>query len=143
LLGYVAVAHRVGRWVEGRFGRGFGTPFTAVILGVVVIQIWSVIGNVLGMGNGVLDFFAGMFLLLGWAVTYVAWTVGFGAVLLARFGTEPGYWPRRTTTVSGPPPMPPAGTQPVEHLPLSESLESPPAPRDWDDRDPRWEGEPR
>lgn len=143
LLGYVAVAHRMGRWVEGRFGRGYGTPFTAVILGVVVIQIWSVIGNVLGMGGGVLDFFAGMFLLLGWAVTYVAWTVGFGAVLLARFGTEPGYWPGRGTTVSGTPPVPPAGTQPVEHLPLSESLESPPAPRDWDDQDPRWEGEPR
>lgn len=143
LLGYVAVAHRVGRWVEGRFGRSYGSPFAAVIIGVVVIQIWSVIGNVLGMGNGVLDFFSGMFLLLGWAVTYVAWTVGFGAVLLARFGAEPGYWPRRTTTVAGPPPVPPAGTQPVEHLPLSESLESPPAPRDWDDRDPRWGGEPR
>lgn len=142
LLGYAAVAHRVGRWVEGRFGRGFGSPYAAVILGVVVIQIWSVIGNVLGMGGGVLDFFSGMFLLLGWAVTYVAWTVGFGAVLLARFGTEPGYWPRRTTTVGGPPPVPPAGA-PVEHLPLSESLESPSAPRDWDDRDPRWEGEPR
>ncbi|HSF39986.1 MAG TPA: hypothetical protein VLT87_09355 [Thermoanaerobaculia bacterium] len=149
LLGYVAVAHRVGRWVEGRFGRGYGSSFVAVILGVLVIQIWSVIGNVLGMGNGVLDFFSGMFLLLGWAVTYVAWTVGFGAVLLARFGTEPGYWPRRTSTVGGPPPVPPSavpvGAQPVEHLPLSESLESPPAPQDWDDpdRDPRWEGEPR
>ncbi|HSK74930.1 MAG TPA: hypothetical protein VLQ45_00615 [Thermoanaerobaculia bacterium] len=148
-LGYAAVAHRVGRWVEGRFGRGYGSPFAAALIGVLVIQIWSVIGSVLGMGGGVLDFFSGMFLLLGWAVTYVAWTVGFGAVLLARFGTEPGYWPRRASTVGGPPPVPPSavpvGAQPVEHLPLSESLESPPAPQDWDDpdRDPRWEGEPR
>ena len=134
LLGYAAVAHRVGRWVEGRFGRGFGSPFAAALIGVVVIQIWSVIGNVLGMGNGVLDFFAGMFLLLGWAVSYVAWTVGFGAVLLSRFGTEPGYWPRRSTTVAPPPPATPP---PAEALPL----ESPPV-RDWDEPEPRWE-EPR
>ncbi|HKV13382.1 MAG TPA: hypothetical protein VJ725_34895 [Thermoanaerobaculia bacterium] len=138
LLGYAAVAHRVGRWVEGRFGRGFGSPFAAALIGVVVIQIWSVIGNVLGMGNGVLDFFSGMFLLLGWAVSYVAWTVGFGAVLLSRFGTEPGYWPRRTGVPPVPPPATPAATIPPDALPL----ESPPA-RDWDEPEPRWEEEPR
>lgn len=138
ILGYAAVAHRVGRWVEGRFGRGFGSPFAAALIGVVVIQIWSVVGNVLGMGNGVLDFFSGMFLLLGWAVTYVAWTVGFGAVLLARFGTEPGRWPRRDTTVAGPPPYAEETAPPADALPL----ESPRA-GDWDEPEPRWEEEPR
>jgi hypothetical protein len=137
LLGYAAVAHRVGRWVEARFGWRTASPYAAALIGVLVIQIWSLVGNVLSLGGGVLDFFAGMFLLLGWAVSYVAWTVGFGAVLLSRFGTEPGYWPRRT---SGVPPVP-ASPQPIEHLPLSESLESPPASGSWNEPE-RWEEEP-
>lgn len=138
LLGYAAVAHRVGRWVEARFGwRSAGSPYVAALIGVLVIQIWSLLGNVLSVGGGVLDFFAGMFLLLGWAVAYVAWTVGFGAVLLARFGTEPGYWPARAAAVP-PVPVPP---QPIDHLPLSESLESPPASGSWNEPE-RWEEEP-
>lgn len=139
LLGYAAVAHRMGRWVEARFGwRTGGSPYAAALIGVLLIQIWSLFGNVLSLGGGVLDFFAGMFLLLGWAVTYVAWTVGFGAVLLSRFGTEPGYWPGRTAAV---PPIPPMSPQPIEQLPLSESLESSPASGSWNEPE-RWEEEP-
>lgn len=133
VLGYAAVAYRLGRLVEGRFGRSFGSPYVAALLGVLLIEVWTLLGHVISLGGGLLDMVAFFFLLLGLAAGYVAWTMGFGAVLLARFGTEPGYWPQRTVATApppyAPPPPPPA---PAEHLPLSESLESPRAER-WEE----------
>lgn len=144
VLGYAAVAYRLGRLLEARFGRSFGSPYVAVLLGVLLIEVWTLLGHVISLGGGLLDVVAFFFLLLGWAAGYVAWTMGFGAVLLARFGTEPGYWPQRTVATAPPyaPPPPPPPT-PAEHLPLSESLESP-RPERWEEpgRDDGWREEP-
>lgn len=126
LLGYAAVAHRVGRWLEVRFNRSFGGPYVAALIGVFVIQVWSILGDLLALGPGVVDLFAFMFLLVAAVVEAAAWVVGFGAVLLARFGAPP-----RTVRPAGmapPPPYAPAAPVP-EALPLSErSWEEPPPP---------------
>lgn len=103
LLGYAAVAHRVGRWLEGRFGRNFGGPYMAALVGVFVIQIWSILGDLLALGPGAIDLFAFMFMLVGAVVEAAAWVVGFGAVLLARFGAGP----RAVRPPAGMPPPPP------------------------------------
>ena len=58
VLGYSASAYRVGRWLEERYGRSFGGPYAAALVGVLVIQVWSVIGHLLSWGPGVLDVFA-------------------------------------------------------------------------------------
>jgi cytoskeletal protein CcmA (bactofilin family) len=144
VLGYAAVAYRLGRLVEGRFGLRFGGPYVTALLGVLLIEVWGLIGHVIRMGGGILDAVAFFFLFFGVVVGVVAWTMGFGAVLLARFGTEPGYWPRRTVAAAPPyaPPPPPPG--PGEHLPLSESLESP-RPERWEEPGPGmggWREEP-
>jgi len=130
LLGYTAVAYRLGRLLEDRFNRSFGSPYAATLTGVVALQGWSVLGSLFGVlpwPFGVISFLFSLFgLLLGVAVT----VVGFGAVVLARFGLEPGYWPRR-----GAPPMPPgppSSQQPVEALPLSDPLTNPPPTR-WEE----------
>jgi len=130
LLGYTAVAHRVGRWIEGRFGRMQGNVYGAALLGLAAIEVWTLLGHVFGMGGGPLGFFSVMFLLFGWAVTSAAWIFGIGAVILARFGTAPGHWPN-DRRAGGVPPVPsspfvPPTPQPVDHLPLSESY-GPPA----------------
>lgn len=142
VLGYAAVAYRLGRLLEARFGLSFGSPYVAALVGVLLIEIWTLLGHVISLGGGLLDVAAFFFLLFGWAAGYVAWTMGFGAVLLARFGTEPGYWPRHAATAPpyAPPPPPPA---PAEHLPLSESLESPRAEGTWErPEDEVWREEP-
>ena len=100
-----------------------------MVIGVVLIETWTLFGHLLGWGGNGLGFFGFMFLLFGWAVQYLAWTVGFGAVLLARFGTDPGYWPQRSAAPV--PPVPPVPVAPAEHLPLTDRLESPPA--GWED----------
>jgi hypothetical protein len=134
LLGYAAVAHRVGRILEARFGWNLGpAPYAAALMGVLAIEVWSLFGRVLGLGGGFLDFIAFVVLAFGFAVQYAAWTVGFGAVLLARFGNTPGgYQP----AVYPPPPPPVAPAYPTSPAPLPElspDLDEPPVPeRPWD-----------
>ena len=73
-----------------------------------------------------------------------AFLYGFGAVILARFGLEPGYWPRRGAPVP-PPPPPPPGPLPEERLPLTDPLANPPAER-WEEEtypEERYPEEPR
>jgi hypothetical protein len=126
LLGYAAAAYRLGRWIEIRFNRQFGSPYAVALVGVFLIQIWSVLGELLDMVPGPFGFFAFMVGLFGFLVKAVAWIVGFGAVILARFGLEPGYWPRRGAPAPPPPPSyTPPPPPPTSELPLTE---------------PRWEG---
>ncbi|HVS00158.1 MAG TPA: polymer-forming cytoskeletal protein [Thermoanaerobaculia bacterium] len=122
LLGFAASAHRLGRWIEVRFGRNFGSPYAAALIGVFLIQIWSILGRLLGLGHGPADFLAFQFLLLGALVQLAAWIVGFGAVLLARFGAAP----RPRPPVAMAPAMVPAG--PVPPAPYPADPAAPPEP---------------
>jgi cytoskeletal protein CcmA (bactofilin family) len=107
LLGYAAVAHRLGRFLETRFGRRFGSPYAVALVGVMAIEVWSLLGRVIGLGGGPLDFLAFTVLAFGFVVQYVAWTIGFGAVLLARFGSARGTsYPVAPPTTLPPPPTP-------------------------------------
>lgn len=109
LVGYAAVALRVGRLLESRFDRRFGSPYAVALVGVLAIEIWSVLGRLVGLGGGPLEIIAFTILAFGFAVQYVAWTIGFGAVLLARFGSSRGtVYPAATT-----PPPPPVPYDPV------------------------------
>jgi hypothetical protein len=123
LLGYTAVAYRLGRLVEGRFSQSFGSPYGAALLGVLLIQVWSIFGRMLDLLPGVFGFFALMVGLFGFLTQAVAWIVGFGAVILSRFGLEPGYWQQQ----GAPLPVTPMTPAP---LPLSDS-ERPERPAEW------------
>ncbi|HEX5716586.1 MAG TPA: hypothetical protein VF179_10530 [Thermoanaerobaculia bacterium] len=106
LLGYAAVALRLGRYLEVRFGRRFGSPYAVALVGVMAIEVWSLLGRVIGLGGGPLDFIAFIVLAFGFAAQFVAWTVGFGSVVLARFGSSRGS--SYPVAPLPPPPTPPA-----------------------------------
>lgn len=129
LLGYTAVAYRLGRLLEGRFNRAFASPYAATLTGVVALQGWRVLGGLFGLLPWPFGVIAFLFSLFGVLLVTAATVVGFGAVVLSRFGLEPGYWPRR-----GAPPMPPvpSSSQAVEPLPLSDPLTNPP-PERWEE----------
>lgn len=134
-LGYATVAYRLGRWMEVRFNRSFGGPYAAALVGVLVIQAWSVLASILHMIPW-MGFFAFLVGLFGFFAQATAWIVGFGAVVLARFGSSPGYWPRQgPPPVTVPPtpspytpytpdpygqPVPPV--EPVDSLPLADPM---------------------
>jgi hypothetical protein len=81
---------------------------------VLAIEVWSLLGRVVGLGGGVLEFIAFTILAFGFAVQYAAWTIGFGAVLLARFGSSRQRW----APAVAPPPPPPV--TPVPYDPVIE-----------------------
>lgn len=142
LVGYAAVAYRLGRFLEARFGKSFGSPYGVALMGVVAIEIWGLLARVIGLGGGPLDFLAFMLLAFAVAVQYVAWTVGFGAILLAWF-RGPNRW-RRTAVPPAPvppPPGPPVYAGPgtplaSDSLPLSERWEDPEPDRRWEEPPP-------
>ncbi|MBE3134700.1 MAG: hypothetical protein IMZ55_14620, partial [Acidobacteria bacterium] len=56
-----------------------------------LVAIWalSLVGHLVALGGWAVWAVAAAFSVIGFLVEYVAWTVGFGAALLTRFGTRP------------------------------------------------------
>jgi hypothetical protein len=83
LVGFTGAAYVTGNRVTRRFGREDSGAFAAVAVGVVTLAavtllaklIWVVGGGILGVP----------LVAMGYLVEYVAWTIGFGAVILAWF----------------------------------------------------------
>jgi hypothetical protein len=85
LVGFTGVAHYVGEQVAQRFGWSVNL-YSATILGVVAVMSPLLLSRVIGLVGfmGVGPFSFGL-ALLGWAVYFGAWTIGFGSVALMRF----------------------------------------------------------
>jgi cytoskeletal protein CcmA (bactofilin family) len=144
IFGYAVAAHRVGRWAEVRFNWTPGSAYRAALIGLALIEVWTVLGRLLAIGNGVLDVFAALVLLFGFMVKVAAWMVGLGAVLLAWAAGRPQRW--RTAPAGGaggaggvavvppgtplpPPPMPPAQDPFADPYPGgTPPITSPPTP---------------
>lgn len=118
LVGFTAVCLRLGRWMEVRFTRSFGGPYAAALIGLFVVEIWSLIGRFFAAAGGPLNPIGLIFLIFGAGVRYVTWTVGFGAVILFALTNRPR---RRRLQPGAPAPSPPNPAAPATH-------ESPPQP---------------
>ena len=134
LVGYTAVAHQLGRFLEERFHRRFGSPYAVALMGVVCIEIWTILGHMVGLGGGFLRVIAVVILAFGFATKYAAWTVGIGAVILARLNRTPAGW--QGSSVPAQPIPTPVIPEPAEardtRLPLSEHEEE----RRWEEPPP-------
>ena len=116
-LGYASVALGIGEFLQERFGWRVGSPYLTLLLGVLTIQVWSVIGDLLGSSWGPLWFFAVMFGIFGALVKFFAWTIGLGAAVLSRFGSADGWGGRGGAVYS---PLAPASPMtPEVHEPSS------------------------
>ena len=103
-LGYVGVALKLGDLLRERFGWSIQSPYVVLLVGILGLQIWSLIGHAINFDGPPLRLFAGVFLLFGFLICYVAWTLATGGAVLTRFGTADS-WARRP---AAPPPAPPA-----------------------------------
>lgn len=128
-LGYSGVALGTGEFLRDRFGWQISSPYVTLLLGVLTIQIWSIIGDLLDVGWGPLWFFAVMFGIFGALVKFFAWTVGLGAAVLSRFGSADG-WGGGEATIQVPA-APVAPATPAEPMqPAAPSPEEPSVLRD-------------
>jgi hypothetical protein len=105
LVGFTAVARLLGGAAEGRFGWQHDNPYIAVLVGVGLIMLVSFFAGALGVAGGPVGVFALILGILGFVIQYAAWTVGFGALLLTRFGTREG-WGDTTRPESPAAPLP-------------------------------------
>ena len=103
-LGFAGVAMAGGRLLQRRFEWWDMSPYLLVLLGIVLIQGWSILGEALGFLGGPIKFLAWAMLMLGFLVKYIAWTVGLGAILLHRFSPRP-----LAPALPPPPPSDPSG----------------------------------
>ena len=90
LVGFTAVAYGVGRRVERQLGGASEQPYLAALTGLVVLLSPVLLARLVGLGGGILGVASFGLVLIGFLVEYLAWTVGFGAAALARFGSRPG-----------------------------------------------------
>jgi len=95
LVGFTGTAHIVGGWVLDRFGRTERNPYLVAVAGLIVIAGLTLIGRLFALAVG--GFGAPLYV-VGYLIEYLAWTVGFGAAILAWLQT------RRSPASIQPPP---------------------------------------
>jgi hypothetical protein len=119
LAGYTAVSLGVGRWFARRFDRSVESPYAASFLGLFVLALLLLIGNLLDVFGGPVAVFAAMFALAGLLVQFVAWNVGFGAVFLDIYARRAERRAARFQPPAPPPVVPPAEPAPPPEVPPS------------------------
>jgi hypothetical protein len=80
LVGFTGAAHIAGGWALDRFGRTERNPYLVVATGLIVIAGLTLIGRLFALAVG--GFGAPLYV-VGYLIEYLAWTVGFGAAILA------------------------------------------------------------
>jgi len=80
-FGWVCGMHHVGLWFSRRFGRGSGSVYTHIAIGMVGFFLINVLLGGISSGLGVM----GMFIEFGLAL------MGLGAALVSGFGVDPNW----------------------------------------------------
>jgi hypothetical protein len=81
LVGFTGVAYHVGRLLNGRFGWIERGPYATVLLGVLTIALVTIVARSAAVIGG--SFLTFPLSAVGYLVEYSAWTLGFGAAILA------------------------------------------------------------
>jgi hypothetical protein len=100
LVGFVGLAYQIGSRITDRFGWTERGAYAAVAIGVVAIGAVTLGAKLVALGGG---FVPGAPLTgLGYLVEYVAWTIGFGAAILAWYETQTRFGPHRHAATTPP-----------------------------------------
>jgi hypothetical protein len=89
LIGFTAIGYHIGRLLVSRLGWDAAGPFGATIAGILIVVSPVLLARLIGLGGGVLYPMTFGLAFVGILLEYLAWTVGFGAVALDRFGKSP------------------------------------------------------
>jgi hypothetical protein len=84
LLGFTSIAYRIGQFVSERFKWGVSGPYATTVLGILVVVSPLLLARMLSLIGGPIVPMAFGLSVIAFIVEYVVWTIGFGAVALAR-----------------------------------------------------------
>jgi hypothetical protein len=101
VLGFTAIACRIGEWVEDRLGWRTDSALLATTIGLLLILGPTMVARVVAVLPAPLQLAGWGLLATGILIEFVVWTIGLGATLMTGFG--------RWSTA---PPPPPVVTQP-------------------------------
>jgi hypothetical protein len=86
LLGYTALACRLGEWLEDRLGWRPRSAFMTTAMGGLLIIAPTLLARVLGVAPEPARVAAFGVLILGVCLEFVIWTIGLGVALMTGFG---------------------------------------------------------
>jgi hypothetical protein len=85
LLGFTAVAHRIGELAAGRFGWSALGPYLLTTIGIAIVLAPLLLSRIMGIAFGGFALLTVPLTVVGVVVEYLVWTIGLGAAALARF----------------------------------------------------------
>jgi hypothetical protein len=85
LVGFTGTAAAIGQAARRRFGLAGHAAFLDICFGILIILSPLLLGRLLGVGSWPGNPFAWLLILTGTAFEFLAWTTGFGAVLINTF----------------------------------------------------------
>lgn len=86
VLGYTAMACRLGEWLEDRLGWQPGNAFLTTALGFVLIMGPTLLARLIGVAPEPLRIGTFALLMAGLTLEFLAWTIGLGAALMTGLG---------------------------------------------------------
>jgi len=86
LLGFTAVACRLGEWVEDRLGWQPGNAFVSTAMGAMILLAPTLLARLVDLGSWAAGPLTFALVALGLTVEFVAWTMGVGATLMTGLG---------------------------------------------------------
>jgi len=101
VLGFTALACRIGEWIEDRLGWQPGNAFVATAIGFVLLLAPTMLARTVDVASGGVAPLTFAMMAIGLTVEFLAWTTGLGAAIITGLG--------RWYTVPPPIAAPPVG----------------------------------
>lgn len=86
VLGFTALACRVGEWIEDRLGWQPGNAFVASAIGFLVLLAPTLIARFVSVASVNLSPLTFLLVTIGLTVEFLAWTIGLGAAIITGLG---------------------------------------------------------
>jgi hypothetical protein len=86
VLGFTALACRIGEWIEDRLGWQPGNAFVATTIGFVVLLVPTLLARFVDVASVSAAPLTWMLVTIGLTVEFVAWTMGLGAAVMTGLG---------------------------------------------------------
>lgn len=107
VLGFTALACRVGEWVEDRLGWQPGNAFIATAIGFIALLGPTLLARFIGIAAIGVAPVTFVLVAFGLTVEFFAWTIGLGAAIVTGLGR----WYTVPPPITAAPPMPPSAPQ--------------------------------
>lgn len=87
-FGYVGAGLFTGRKIGGRARMSLDSPYRTMLIGILALLAFHILSDIVGLTGHVMWPVQAFFGFIGGVICFLATTVGFGAVIMSKFGTR-------------------------------------------------------